>query len=75
MLLRLRLERAQQNLEKSLSTSDSRSQKADSFFSDLADHKLHAEAYEWFEIGFDHFGRTSTEKQTEFVGFDHRRSP
>ncbi|KAM0748825.1 methionyl-tRNA synthetase [Meredithblackwellia eburnea MCA 4105] len=28
-------------------------------------HKLHAEAYEWFQIGFDHFGRTSTEKQTE----------
>ncbi|SCZ89902.1 BZ3500_MvSof-1268-A1-R1_Chr9g10637 [Microbotryum saponariae] len=28
-------------------------------------HKLHAEAYEWFEIGFDHFGRTSTPKQTE----------
>jgi methionyl-tRNA synthetase len=29
------------------------------------DHKLHAEAYEWFQIGFDHFGRTSTPKQTE----------
>ncbi|KAM0789573.1 hypothetical protein ACM66B_000382 [Microbotryomycetes sp. NB124-2] len=28
-------------------------------------HKLHAEAYEWFQIGFDHFGRTSTPKQTE----------
>ncbi|GAA5913362.1 hypothetical protein JCM5296_003145 [Sporobolomyces johnsonii] len=28
-------------------------------------HKLHADSYEWFEIGFDHFGRTSTEKQTE----------
>lgn len=33
--------------------------------SSFADHKLHAEAYEWFEIGFDHFGRTSTPKQTE----------
>ncbi|GAA5989963.1 hypothetical protein JCM11641_002929 [Rhodosporidiobolus odoratus] len=28
-------------------------------------HKLHADSYEWFEIGFDHFGRTSTPKQTE----------
>ncbi|GAA5852961.1 hypothetical protein JCM8547_004749 [Rhodosporidiobolus lusitaniae] len=28
-------------------------------------HKLHAEAYEWFQIGFDHFGRTSTPQQTE----------
>ncbi|GAA6005513.1 hypothetical protein JCM11491_003668 [Sporobolomyces phaffii] len=28
-------------------------------------HKLHADSYKWFEIGFDHFGRTSTEKQTE----------
>lgn len=31
----------------------------------LIDHKLHAEAYEWFQIGFDHFGRTSTPLQTE----------
>ncbi|KAJ9104103.1 hypothetical protein QFC19_004087 [Naganishia cerealis] len=30
-------------------------------------HRLHKETYEWFEIGFDHFGRTSTEKQTELV--------
>lgn len=30
-------------------------------------HRLHAETYEWFEIGFDHFGRTSTERQTELV--------
>lgn len=29
------------------------------------DHRLHADSYEWFEIGFDHFGRTSTPKQTE----------
>ncbi|GAA5972643.1 hypothetical protein JCM8115_006458 [Rhodotorula mucilaginosa] len=28
-------------------------------------HRLHADSYEWFEIGFDHFGRTSTPKQTE----------
>ncbi|BGP49082.1 methionine--tRNA ligase mes1 [Rhodotorula kratochvilovae] len=28
-------------------------------------HKIHADSYEWFEIGFDHFGRTSTPKQTE----------
>lgn len=32
-----------------------------------ADHKIHADSYEWFEIGFDHFGRTSTPKQTECV--------
>lgn len=30
-------------------------------------HKLHAETYEWFDIGFDYFGRTSTDKQTELV--------
>jgi len=34
---------------------------------EATDHKLHADSYNWFEIGFDHFGRTSTEKQTEFV--------
>lgn len=28
-------------------------------------NKIHAEAYEWFEIGFDMFGRTPTEKHTE----------
>ncbi|KAI5478307.1 methionyl-tRNA synthetase [Pseudohyphozyma bogoriensis] len=28
-------------------------------------HKLHADAYEWFQIGFDHFGRTSSPEQTE----------
>ncbi len=27
-------------------------------------HKLHKQTYEWFEIDFDHFGRTTTEKQT-----------
>ena len=28
-------------------------------------HKIHAEIYKWFDIGFDHFGRTSTEWQTK----------
>ncbi|KAJ6150801.1 Methionine--tRNA ligase cytoplasmic [Penicillium chermesinum] len=28
-------------------------------------NKIHQEVYEWFEIGFDHFGRTPTEKHTE----------
>ncbi|KIY43947.1 methionyl-tRNA synthetase [Fistulina hepatica ATCC 64428] len=28
-------------------------------------YKLHKETYEWFEIGFDHFGRTSTPLHTE----------
>lgn len=27
-------------------------------------HKIHAEIYEWFNISFDKFGRTSTEEQT-----------
>ncbi|KFD65297.1 hypothetical protein M514_00606 [Trichuris suis] len=30
-------------------------------------YKLHKEVYEWFNIEFDYFGRTSTEKQTEIV--------
>lgn len=30
-------------------------------------HRLHADVYKWFDIAFDHFGRTSTEKQTEIV--------
>ena len=30
-------------------------------------HALHAQVYEWFHIGFDHFGRTTTPKQTEYV--------
>ena len=29
--------------------------------------KVHAEIYQWFEIGFDIFGRTSTDQQTEIV--------
>ena len=30
-------------------------------------NKLHAEIYQWFEIAFDHFGRTTTEKQTKIA--------
>lgn len=28
-------------------------------------HKIHSEVYKWFDISFDHFGRTSTEWHTE----------
>lgn len=28
-------------------------------------YKIHKDVYDWFEIGFDHFGRTPTEKHTE----------
>ncbi|KAK5720843.1 hypothetical protein LTR15_006805 [Elasticomyces elasticus] len=30
-------------------------------------NKLHKEIYDWFEIGFDHFGRTPTTEQTEIA--------
>ncbi len=30
-------------------------------------HEIHKEIYKWFNIDFDYFGRTSTEKQTEIV--------
>ncbi len=30
-------------------------------------HKIHEDIYRWFNIKFDYFGRTSTEKQTEIV--------
>lgn len=30
-------------------------------------HKLHKEIYDWFEIEFDHFGRTTTPLQTEIA--------
>ena len=30
-------------------------------------NKLHAEIYQWFDIGFDNFGRTTNEKQTEIA--------
>ena len=26
---------------------------------------IHTQVYEWFEIGFDYFGRTITQQQTE----------
>jgi methionyl-tRNA synthetase len=29
-------------------------------------NKLHTEIYEWFNIGFDHFGRTTTPKHTKY---------
>lgn len=28
-------------------------------------YKLHKSIYEWFDISFDHFGRTTTKEQTE----------
>lgn len=28
-------------------------------------NKIHKDVYDWFEIGFDHFGRTPTDKHTE----------
>ena len=30
-------------------------------------HALHAQVYQWFNIGFDHFGRTTTPAQTEIA--------
>ena len=30
-------------------------------------HALHADVYRWFEIGFDYFGRTTTQQQTEIA--------
>lgn len=30
-------------------------------------HALHRDIYKWFNIDFDHFGRTTTQKQTEWV--------
>uniref|UniRef100_A0A1I7XJX3 methionine--tRNA ligase n=1 Tax=Heterorhabditis bacteriophora TaxID=37862 RepID=A0A1I7XJX3_HETBA len=30
-------------------------------------HIIHKEIYDWFNIEFDHFGRTTTEQQTEFL--------
>ncbi|RKP09230.1 methionyl-tRNA synthetase [Thamnocephalis sphaerospora] len=30
-------------------------------------NRLHREVYEWFEIDFDHFGRTTTPQQTEIA--------
>ena len=36
-------------------------------------NELHTEIYEWFEIGFDIFGRTSTQQQTEITQNIFRR--
>ena len=36
-------------------------------------NKIHAEIYEWFEIGFDIFGRTSTRQQKEITQDIFRR--
>ncbi|KOS22781.1 Methionine--tRNA ligase [Escovopsis weberi] len=36
-------------------------------------HVKHKEVYDWFEIGFDYFGRTSTQKQTDIVQDIFRR--
>ncbi|CAI6535730.1 AIS_HP2_G0021280.mRNA.1.CDS.1 [Saccharomyces cerevisiae] len=30
-------------------------------------HKIHGDVYKWFQIGFDYFGRTTTDKQTEIA--------
>jgi methionyl-tRNA synthetase len=30
-------------------------------------YQIHAEVYDWFQVSFDHFGRTSTEKHTEIT--------
>lgn len=30
-------------------------------------HEIHEDIYKWFNVNFDYFGRTSTEKQTEIV--------
>jgi methionyl-tRNA synthetase len=30
-------------------------------------HQIHADSYKWFDIAFDHFGRTSTPEQTKCV--------
>jgi methionyl-tRNA synthetase len=32
-------------------------------------HAIHRDIYKWFDINFDYFGRTSTEKQTEIVQY------
>lgn len=30
-------------------------------------HKIHSDVYKWFQIGFDYFGRTTTDRQTEIA--------
>ena len=46
---------------KALETGQTPQQLCDEF------HVKHKEVYDWFEIGFDYFGRTTTEKQTAIV--------
>ena len=33
-------------------------------------NKLHCDVYDWFNISFDYFGRTTTEHQTKLVSLD-----
>lgn len=30
-------------------------------------HKIHSDVYKWFQIGFDYFGRTTTQQQTDIA--------
>lgn len=30
-------------------------------------HAIHKQTYDWFQIGFDHFGRTTTQQQTDIA--------
>ncbi|OBT51129.1 hypothetical protein VE04_07177, partial [Pseudogymnoascus sp. 24MN13] len=30
-------------------------------------HKVHKDIYDWFEVGFDYFGRTTTDQQTKIA--------
>lgn len=31
-------------------------------------YQIHKDSYDWFELSFDHFGRTSSPEQTQCVG-------
>ncbi|ORY63015.1 tRNA synthetases class I (M)-domain-containing protein [Pseudomassariella vexata] len=46
---------------KALETKQTPQQLCDEF------HKKHKDVYDWFEISFDYFGRTTTQKQTEIA--------
>lgn len=35
--------------------------------------ELHNGIYRWFGIGFDYFGRTTTQEQTEYVEAQNKR--
>jgi len=37
-------------------------------------HAIHKEIYQWFNIGFDHFGRTTTQQQTEIAQDIYKRA-